>query len=197
MYDPRQRPRAAASPCTWCGAERGASSGEVTVPAGQFIVRHNVPPVRFEVAPRTAVKVLSLPAAQLKPLIGDRSLVGPADLAEVRLLMGYATVVDATLNDLSPAVGRGRGGGARVRCVRGWSAWLRSSQKQRSPPVSCAALDPGPTRAGGRDPRLKSSTRTAGHAWSPKCLAEVTDADVERFFTPLGERELGLSPATR
>ncbi|WP_234534370.1 enoyl-CoA hydratase/isomerase family protein [Streptomyces shenzhenensis] len=31
--------------------------------------------------------------------------------------------------------------------------------------------------------------------WSPATLAEVTDADVERFFTPLGERELGLAPS--
>lgn len=30
--------------------------------------------------------------------------------------------------------------------------------------------------------------------WSPATLAEVTDADVERFFAPLGERELGLAP---
>ncbi|GAB2468508.1 MULTISPECIES: enoyl-CoA hydratase/isomerase family protein [Streptomyces] len=29
--------------------------------------------------------------------------------------------------------------------------------------------------------------------WSPATLAEVTEADVERFFTPLGERELGLA----
>ncbi|MFI1060216.1 3-hydroxyisobutyryl-CoA hydrolase, partial [Streptomyces olivaceus] len=31
--------------------------------------------------------------------------------------------------------------------------------------------------------------------WSPATLAEVTDADVERFFAPLGERELGLADA--
>ncbi|MFB6790288.1 enoyl-CoA hydratase/isomerase family protein [Streptomyces olivaceus] len=31
--------------------------------------------------------------------------------------------------------------------------------------------------------------------WSPATLAEVTDADVERFFDPLGERELGLADA--
>ncbi|GAB7105015.1 enoyl-CoA hydratase/isomerase family protein [Streptomyces phaeofaciens JCM 4814] len=30
--------------------------------------------------------------------------------------------------------------------------------------------------------------------WSPATLAEVTDADVERFFAPLGARELGLAP---
>ena len=29
--------------------------------------------------------------------------------------------------------------------------------------------------------------------WSPPTLAEVTDADVERFFVPLGDRELGLA----
>lgn len=29
--------------------------------------------------------------------------------------------------------------------------------------------------------------------WTPATLAEVTDADVERFFAPLGERELGLA----
>ncbi|MFB9738342.1 enoyl-CoA hydratase/isomerase family protein [Streptomyces thermocoprophilus] len=29
--------------------------------------------------------------------------------------------------------------------------------------------------------------------WSPPTLVEVTDADVERFFTPLGEHELGLA----
>ncbi len=29
--------------------------------------------------------------------------------------------------------------------------------------------------------------------WSPGTLAEVTDADIERFFAPLGERELGLA----
>ncbi|MFJ8697641.1 enoyl-CoA hydratase/isomerase family protein [Streptomyces ardesiacus] len=30
-------------------------------------------------------------------------------------------------------------------------------------------------------------------SWSPATLAEVTEADVERFFAPLGEHELGLA----
>ncbi|MFS8198214.1 enoyl-CoA hydratase/isomerase family protein [Streptomyces sp. CWNU-52B] len=55
--------------------------------------------------------------------------------------------------------------------------------------VSCAALSTPDLVEGiraqvvdkDRDPR-----------WSPATLAEVTDADVERFFAPLGERELGL-----
>ncbi|MFJ9380713.1 helix-turn-helix domain-containing protein [Streptomyces sp. NPDC101455] len=78
-------------------------TGGVTVPAGQFIARHNGPPARFEVAPRTTAKVLILPASQLRPLIGDRPVVGPADSAEVRLLTAHAKIVDATLNDLTPA----------------------------------------------------------------------------------------------
>jgi len=55
--------------------------------------------------------------------------------------------------------------------------------------VSCAALTMPDLVEGiraqvidkDRDPR-----------WSPGTLAEVTDADVERFFEPLGEHELGL-----
>ncbi|KQX67438.1 enoyl-CoA hydratase/isomerase family protein [Streptomyces sp. Root1310] len=57
--------------------------------------------------------------------------------------------------------------------------------------VSCAALSTPDLVEGiraqvidkDRDPR-----------WSPATLAGVTAADVERFFTPLGERELGLAP---
>ncbi len=56
--------------------------------------------------------------------------------------------------------------------------------------VSCAALSVPDLVEGiraqvidkDRDPR-----------WSPATLEEVTDADVERFFAPLGERELGLA----
>ncbi|MFC9132680.1 enoyl-CoA hydratase/isomerase family protein [Streptomyces sp. NPDC057099] len=56
--------------------------------------------------------------------------------------------------------------------------------------VSCASLSTPDLVEGiraqvidkDRDPR-----------WSPSTLDEVTDADVERFFTPLGERELGLA----
>ncbi|MYU24870.1 enoyl-CoA hydratase/isomerase family protein [Streptomyces sp. SID8352] len=32
--------------------------------------------------------------------------------------------------------------------------------------------------------------------WSPSTLEEVAEADVERFFRPLGPRELGLAPGT-
>ncbi|MFF6879853.1 enoyl-CoA hydratase/isomerase family protein [Streptomyces sp. NPDC012474] len=57
--------------------------------------------------------------------------------------------------------------------------------------VSCAALDMPDLVEGIRAQVVDKDRRPR---WSPKTLAEVTDTDVERFFTPLGERELGLSP---
>ena len=55
--------------------------------------------------------------------------------------------------------------------------------------VSCAALDMPDLVEGIRAQVVDKDRRPR---WSPKTLAEVTDTDVERFFTPLGERELGL-----
>ncbi|MEV4787217.1 enoyl-CoA hydratase/isomerase family protein [Streptomyces tuirus] len=60
--------------------------------------------------------------------------------------------------------------------------------------VSCAALDTADLVEGIRAQVVDKDRRPR---WSPKTLGEVTDADVERFFAPLGERELGLSPTMR
>ncbi|BCL25572.1 enoyl-CoA hydratase/isomerase family protein [Streptomyces aurantiacus] len=56
--------------------------------------------------------------------------------------------------------------------------------------VSCAALVT-PDLVEGIRAQVIDKDRTP--RWSPATLAEVTDADVERFFEPLGERELGLA----
>ncbi|MGB8945395.1 MAG: enoyl-CoA hydratase/isomerase family protein [Streptomyces sp.] len=56
--------------------------------------------------------------------------------------------------------------------------------------VSCRALT-APDLVEGVRAQVIDKDR-APH-WSPPTLAEVTDADVERFFAPLGERELGLA----
>ncbi|MFE7901895.1 enoyl-CoA hydratase/isomerase family protein [Streptomyces sp. NPDC057424] len=57
--------------------------------------------------------------------------------------------------------------------------------------VSCAALDLPDLVEGIRAQVVDKDRRPR---WSPQTLAEVTDTDVERFFTPLHERELGLRP---
>ncbi|MFH9990617.1 enoyl-CoA hydratase/isomerase family protein [Streptomyces luteogriseus] len=60
--------------------------------------------------------------------------------------------------------------------------------------VSCAALGTPDLVEGIRAQVVDKDRRPR---WSPRTLGEVADADVERFFTPLGERELGLSPVVR
>lgn len=56
--------------------------------------------------------------------------------------------------------------------------------------VSCAALT-APDLVEGIRAQVIDKDRSP--RWTPPTLAEVTDADVERFFTPLGKRELGLA----
>ncbi|MGW2692966.1 enoyl-CoA hydratase/isomerase family protein [Streptomyces sp. NPDC001296] len=56
--------------------------------------------------------------------------------------------------------------------------------------VSCAALRTHDLVEG---VRAQIIDKDRNPRWSPATLAEVSDADVERFFTPLGDRELGLA----
>lgn len=56
--------------------------------------------------------------------------------------------------------------------------------------VSCAALT-APDLVEGIRAQVIDKDRDP--RWSPATLADVTDADVERFFEPLGEHELGLT----
>ncbi|MFD4575381.1 enoyl-CoA hydratase/isomerase family protein [Streptomyces sp. NPDC058417] len=58
--------------------------------------------------------------------------------------------------------------------------------------VSCAALATHDLVEG---IRAQVVDKDRDPHWSPATLAEVTDADVARFFAPLGDRELGLAPA--
>ncbi|MEV0385724.1 helix-turn-helix domain-containing protein [Nonomuraea sp. NPDC050643] len=82
---------------------RPRDRSEITVPAGQVLLRYNGWPSHFQVVPGTTARVLALPASVLKPLIGDRQIVATADSPETRMLMAHANMVHATLNDLTPA----------------------------------------------------------------------------------------------
>lgn len=55
--------------------------------------------------------------------------------------------------------------------------------------ISCATLD-RPDMAEGIRAQVVDKDRDP--RWSPPSLAEVTAQDVDRFFAPLGDRELGL-----
>ncbi|MCC5036496.1 helix-turn-helix domain-containing protein [Streptomyces sp. WAC 00631] len=92
--------------------------GGATVGAGQFIVRHNGPPSRFEVQPGTRADVLILPASLLGPVPAGHQVLGPSDSAEMRVLMAQANMTAATLEDLSP-VGLRAARNALVELVRG------------------------------------------------------------------------------
>ncbi|NGO14369.1 helix-turn-helix domain-containing protein [Streptomyces sp. HC44] len=77
--------------------------GEHTVSAGQFRLQHFRRPSQFETAPHTTTKIFALPAAMLSPLLGNRIITGPADAAEVRLLVAHTKMVHATIADFGPA----------------------------------------------------------------------------------------------
>jgi AraC-like DNA-binding protein len=81
----------------------GPERDEHTVPGGQFLLRHVGRPSHFATAPDTSARVVVLPASAFGPLLGDRAVVGPADAAEVRLLMAHLNMVYATMADLGPA----------------------------------------------------------------------------------------------
>jgi AraC family transcriptional regulator, positive regulator of tynA and feaB len=77
--------------------------GEQTVSAGGFLLKHVGRQSHFETMPETTARVLVLPPAMLKPLLGGRIITGPADSAELRLLMAHANMIYATMPDLAPA----------------------------------------------------------------------------------------------
>ncbi|WP_405563906.1 helix-turn-helix transcriptional regulator [Streptomyces phaeochromogenes] len=72
------------------------------VPAGQFIARYNNSSWQFAVASHTTQKLM-LPVAHLGPLIRRRPVLGSSGSAEMRLLLAHVRMIEATLDDLSPA----------------------------------------------------------------------------------------------
>ncbi|MEU0435207.1 helix-turn-helix domain-containing protein [Streptomyces sp. NPDC006290] len=77
--------------------------GEQTVPAGQFLVRHVGRLSAFETSAHLTAKFFVLPPGELKPLLGNRAITGPADSAEIRLLTALTDMIHTTVADLGPA----------------------------------------------------------------------------------------------
>ncbi|MET7755881.1 helix-turn-helix domain-containing protein [Streptomyces sp. NPDC005389] len=77
--------------------------GDQTVSAGQFLVRHLGRLTAFETTAHLTAKFLVLPPGELKPLLGNRFISGPADSAEMRLLTALTDMIHTTVADLGPA----------------------------------------------------------------------------------------------
>ncbi|WP_307135529.1 helix-turn-helix domain-containing protein [Streptomyces aurantiacus] len=77
--------------------------GDQTLSGGQFILEHSDRKSHFETVPHTTAKLFVLPAATLKPLLGNRIAFGSVDSAEMRLLTAHANMVHKTVGDLSTA----------------------------------------------------------------------------------------------
>ncbi|MFE2323424.1 helix-turn-helix domain-containing protein [Streptomyces sp. NPDC059385] len=77
--------------------------GHQTVPAGQFLLRHLGSLTAFETSAHLTAKFLVLPPGELKPLLGNRVVTGPADSAEMRLLTALTDMIHTTVADLGPA----------------------------------------------------------------------------------------------
>ncbi|MFI1453794.1 helix-turn-helix domain-containing protein [Streptomyces roseus] len=77
--------------------------GDQTVSAGQFLVRHLGRLTAFETSADLTAKFLVLPPGELKPLLGNRAVTGPAASAEMRLLTALTDMIHKTVADLGPA----------------------------------------------------------------------------------------------
>ncbi|QIQ01933.1 helix-turn-helix domain-containing protein [Streptomyces liangshanensis] len=87
---------------TWDFTRAGGRGGTVVAPAGRFVARYNDPPWEFGIGPRTTSQVLILPAAELRPHLGDGHVDGPTDAPALRLLLAYLDTLDSVLDSLSP-----------------------------------------------------------------------------------------------
>ncbi len=75
---------------------------EHDVSAGQFFFRHFGQAPSFETTPRTTASILYLPTPALAPLLRGRSASGPADSAELRLLLAHTNMLQENMSGLSP-----------------------------------------------------------------------------------------------
>lgn len=161
----------------WRFARLDKRGGAITVPPGFFIARHNGSSSSFEVDPGGTAKGLILPASVLRPVIGDRQIVGSLHSAEARVLAAHANMVSETVRDLTPA-GVQSARDALLELVKG--AMIREfddAEPRLAPALARAAMEIADARLA--DPEL-----------SPVSLARQLNVSVRtlyRAFAAAGE----------
>ncbi|MFI7385521.1 enoyl-CoA hydratase/isomerase family protein [Streptomyces sp. NPDC049813] len=153
----------------------GLLAGLATAPARDVLARHTAPAPQGRLAAQRAWTDTCFAARTVEEILGlllDHGDPAAKETAET-VLAKSPTAVKVTL----AAVRRARALGSLERVL---------DQEYR---VSCAALNNPDFVEGVRAQVIDKDRRPR---WSPRTLAEVTDAEVERHFAPLGERELGL-----
>ncbi|QHA02654.1 enoyl-CoA hydratase/isomerase family protein [Streptomyces broussonetiae] len=145
------------------------------LPVHEAVARHEQPPPQGELAERRTWIDLCYDAGTVEEIL--HRLLGHGDPsakeAAETLLARSPTALKVTL----AAMRRARRLGSLERVL---------DQEYR---VSCAALGTPDLVEG---VRAQVIDKDRNPRWSPATLAEVSGADVERFFAPLGDRELGL-----
>ncbi|MBY8866188.1 enoyl-CoA hydratase/isomerase family protein [Streptomyces sennicomposti] len=146
------------------------------LPVHDALERHVQPPPQGELAARREWIDACYAAGTVEEIV--RRLLGHGDPAAKEAAETLLTKSPTSLKVTLAALRRARRLGPLERVL---------DQEYR---VSCACL---------RSPDLVEGIRAQvidkdrDPRWSPRTLAEVSDADVEAFFAPLGDRELGLA----
>lgn len=76
--------------------------GDHTVTAGHFLFQHVRHTVHFQTVSGTSARILLFPTGPLQPLLGGRAHTGRTDVAEVRVLLAHAAMLQANLASLNP-----------------------------------------------------------------------------------------------
>jgi AraC family transcriptional activator of tynA and feaB len=168
----------------------GGSSalGEHTVSAGQFLLHHARRLTPFETVPHTTAKILVLPTALLVPLLGNRTVIGSAASAEVRLLMAHTNMVHATLNDLGPA-GVRAAHSSLIELVKAVATGqFDDAERLLAPALGQAAKDLAEQRL--NDPELSPTMLAHELHVSPRTLQRAFAATGESVATYIRHRRL-------
>ncbi|MFF0203685.1 enoyl-CoA hydratase/isomerase family protein [Streptomyces sp. NPDC005017] len=147
------------------------------LPAEEAVARHSAEPPAGELAAQRDWIDACYAADTVEEIVGrllDTGLA-PAKDAAGTLLTKSPTSLKVTL--------------AALRRARGLDSLERALEQEYR--IACAALT-SPDLVEGIRAQVIDKDRDP--RWSPRSLSDVSDADVARFFAPLGRRELGFAP---